>query len=68
MSWGKKQDRKKENPPEEATNTDVERRGFLKKAAYATPTLIALGQLVRPREAKAGFGGPPSDPQGGAWG
>jgi len=40
------------------------RRNFLKKAAYAAPTLMVLGQLGRPGEANAGFGGPPSDPNG----
>ena len=43
------------------------RRSFLKKSVYAAPTLIALGQLVKPKNAKAGFGGPPSDPDGPAW-
>jgi hypothetical protein len=38
------------------------RRNFLKKAAYAAPTLMVLGQLGRPSEANAGFGPPPSDP------
>lgn len=40
------------------------RRGFLKKAAYSTPTLVALGTLIRPEKGQAGFGGPPSDPNG----
>jgi len=39
-----------------------ERRGFLKKAVYAAPTLIVLGELVKPESAKSDFGGPPSDP------
>jgi len=38
------------------------RRSFMKKAAYAAPTLVALGTLTRPTEAKAGFGKPPSGP------
>jgi len=38
------------------------RRSFIKKAAYAAPTLVALGTLMRPTEAKAGFGKPPSGP------
>ena len=42
-----------------------ERRGFLKKAAYAAPTLVIMGQLVNPTGAKA-WGedpdGPPSKP------
>ena len=43
------------------------RRYFLKKAVYSAPTVIALGTLLKPKQAKAGFGGPPSDP-GGGWG
>ncbi len=44
------------------------RRSFLKKTAYAAPTLIALGGLVKPTKAQADFGGPPSDPNGnGNW-
>ncbi len=38
------------------------RRAFMKKAAYAAPTLVALGALTRPTDAKAGFGKPPSGP------
>ena len=38
-----------------------ERRSFLRKTAYAAPSLIALGQLARPNSAKA-FGTPPSAP------
>mgnify|MGYP006955158180 CR=1 FL=1 len=38
-----------------------ERRNFLKKTAYAAPSLIVLGQLTRPTTAKA-FGTPPSAP------
>ena len=38
-----------------------ERRTFLKKTAYAAPSLIVLGQLTRPTTAKA-FGTPPSAP------
>ena len=40
----------------------AERRRFMKKAVYAAPTLIALGGLLRPTDAKAGFGRPPSGP------
>jgi len=29
------------------------RRGFLKKAAYSTPVLIAMGQLAKPIDAQA---------------
>ena len=42
----------------------VSRRTFIKKAVYAAPTLVALGALTRPTDAKAGFGKPPSGP---AW-
>ncbi len=42
-----------------------ERRSFLKKAAYSTPTLMALGTLMRPEKTHADFGGPPSD--AGGW-
>jgi len=38
------------------------RRSFMKKAAYAAPTLVALGTLTRPTDAKAGFNKPPSGP------
>ncbi len=40
----------------------VDRRAFMKKAVYAAPTLVALGALTRPTDAKAGFGKPPSGP------
>ena len=39
-----------------------ERRHFLKKAAYAAPTIVALGALTKPTESEAGFGKPPSGP------
>ena len=41
---------------------ETSRRDFIKKAAYAAPTLIALGGLLHPTDAKAGFGKPPSGP------
>lgn len=44
--------------------TDKERRSFLKKTAYAAPTLIVMGGLLRPTQIKAGFGPPPSAPVG----
>ncbi len=44
------------------SSENIERRTFLKKAAYAAPTLIALGFLTRPKKAQADFGPPPSDP------
>ncbi len=43
-----------------------ERRGFLKKTAYAAPTLIVLGGLIKPRNANA-LPNPPSDPQTNTW-
>jgi hypothetical protein len=45
------------------------RRKFLKKATYAAPTILILGSLIKPKKANAGFGGPPSDPEGddGSW-
>jgi len=46
---------------------EQERRSFLKKTAYATPTLIALGGLIKPTKAAADFGGPPSDPNSTPW-
>jgi hypothetical protein len=40
-----------------------DRREFLKKAVYATPTVGALGSLIKPKSAKADdFGYNPSDP------
>jgi hypothetical protein len=43
-------------------NVNTKRRTFLKKAAYATPTVFALGALMKPTESEAGFGKPPSGP------
>ena len=40
-----------------------ERRGFLKKAVYAAPTLMVMGQLARPTQSKAWGERTPSDPQ-----
>ncbi len=40
------------------------RRRFLKKSVYAAPTLMALGALLKPKDAEAGFGPPPSDANG----
>ena len=48
-------------------NIHKARRGFLKKSAYAAPTLIVLGGLLKPTKAKADFGPPPSDPDTGTW-
>jgi len=39
-----------------------DRRSFIKKALYATPSVIILGSIVKPTSATAGFGGEPSDP------
>jgi len=39
-----------------------ERRSFIKKALYATPSVIMLGSIVKPTSATAGFGNSPSDP------
>ena len=47
------------------TRISKSRRSFLKKSVYAAPTLIVLGSLIKPEEVKAGFGGPPSDPDSG---
>ena len=55
-------------PKEGKREEGSSRRNFLKKAAYAAPSLIVLGQLGRPNRAKGaeieqmGFGNPPSDP------
>ena len=38
------------------------RRSLLKKAAYAAPTIVALGALTKPTESEAGYGKPPSGP------
>ena len=43
---------------------DNSRRAFFKKAAYAAPVLMVMGQLTRPTETEAGFGLPPSQPHG----
>lgn len=36
------------------------RRGFIKKAAYVTPSLMTLGALSKSNEAQAQFNLPPS--------
>jgi len=41
--------------------TEVTRRKFLKKAAYAAPVLMVMGQLARPTHADA-IGPPVSQP------
>jgi len=37
----------------QALSVNTERRGFLKKTAYAAPTIMALGHLARPTNAMA---------------
>ena len=49
-------------PNEDVNKEQESRRSFMKKAAYVAPTLVALGALTRPTDAKAGFGKPPSGP------
>jgi len=49
-------------PNKKETKALESRRSFMKKAAYVAPTLVALGTLMRPTDAKAGFGKPPSGP------
>ncbi|SFV66211.1 hypothetical protein MNB_SV-3-640 [hydrothermal vent metagenome] len=56
----------KENHKNVKDKIEKERRVFLKKAVYATPTLIVMGQLTHPTRAKAWGedpGGPPSKPE-----
>jgi len=50
-----------ENKNQKTPQDGKERRDFLKKAVYAAPTLVVLGQLSKPTESEAGFGPPPSD-------
>ena len=57
MSFKKKNE---QNELREGVNSS--RRSLLKKAAYAAPTIVALGALTKPTETKAGFGKPPSGP------
>ena len=47
------------------TEQNSARRTFIKKAVYVAPTLMALGSLTRPKDAKAGFTAPPSAPDWG---
>lgn len=53
---------KKNRQEQEKKPFSSNRRGFLKKATYIAPTLVALGTLTKPTESKAGFGPPPSAP------
>ncbi len=43
---------------------DSKKRDILKKGLYVAPKLIILGTLTKPTDSKAGFGPPPSDPDG----
>ncbi len=48
---------------QEKPEMEMQRRGFLKKALYATPTVVLLGTIVKPVKGQAdGFGATPSDP------
>jgi len=40
------------------------RRRFIKKAAYNTPTLVALGLMLKPNGVMADFSGGPDVPPG----
>ncbi len=51
----------KENHDMVKDKIQKERRVFLKKAAYAAPTLIIMGELLRPNQSKADFGPTPYD-------
>jgi hypothetical protein len=46
-------------------NKTQSRRNFLKKAAYAVPTVIALGQITNPTTAAASFVGKGKPSNGG---
>jgi hypothetical protein len=43
----------REKQEHQKNKVQKERRDFLKKAAYAAPTLVIMGQLVNPTGAKA---------------
>ena len=49
------ENKKKELLPnvEKQEEAKISRRGFLKKAAYSAPVLMAMGQLVNPVDANA---------------
>ena len=58
----------KKEKQENAKASQQGRRSFLKKTAYAAPTLIALGGLMKPTKTQAdSFGPPPSDPDASPW-
>lgn len=48
-----------QNPKKNEIN-QKERRNFLKKTVYAAPKIIVLGTLLRPNNANADLGLPPS--------
>lgn len=56
----------KEKYKYEKDEVQKERRSFLKKTMYSTPTIVALGGLLRPTQAKADWvpGPNPSQPTG----
>lgn len=51
--------KKKIAPGEKQNDEHNSRREFLKKAVYTTPTLIALGSLVKPKTVYAESAVPP---------
>ena len=60
------ENKKKELLPnvEKQEEAKISRRGFLKKAAYSAPVLVALGQLVKPTSICADPSGGPGGPPG----
>ena len=58
---------KKQEKEIETTKKETSRRIFLKKAVYATPTVFALGTLVRPTKSNA-FGTPYEGPTTSSFG
>lgn len=46
----------KEKHKDKKDEIQKERRSFLKKTVYAAPSLIVLGQLVKPTNANAEYG------------
>lgn len=58
---------KKNNFLEKKSLDISSRRKFLKKAIYTAPTLIVLGQLVKPTSVHADRTGGPDGPPGGGW-
>ena len=58
-----KEDKKNKSIQREEKVNESKRRTFLKKAAWSVPTVIAMGALLNPTKARAGFGNPPYDIQ-----